>query len=462
MGRARSRVIWIGSAIVGACALAVGVAPAPALAHPLGNFTINTSAALIVRSDEVVIDYLVDMAEVPAFQEQRRIDVDGDGTLSARETVAYRDAACDMRRAELRLHVDGIPAPLSVRSSDLSLPDGQAGFPTLRLTCILATQIASGAPHDLAFEDASYPGRLGWHEVTAVGDRTTLVRSDVPSASPTRRLRSYPADVAPSNVRSASVAFRPGGAPLRPEPGVGTAGTARGGLLAGLASRPDVSAGLVVVMVAVAIAVGAVHALGPGHGKAMIGAYLLGGGGTLRQAAAVGAAVSVMHTASVLGLGLAVLSAERLVAPERVYPWLGFAAGLVALGLGAALLVSRIHALSERRRHGHDHPHPGRPLSRRGLIALALAGGLLPSPSALVVLLGSVSIGRTALGLALIGAFSLGLAASLVAVGAIAIRARHVAASRLPAGLMRLAPVASASCISLIGVLLTARGLAQL
>jgi nickel/cobalt exporter len=176
----------------------------------------------------------------------------------------------------------------------------------------------------------------------------------------------------------------------------------------------------------------------------------------------VGGAVSVMHTASVLGLGILVLSAERLFAPERIYPWLGLVSGLVALGLGAALLVSRLHALSEHRRQGHDHPHPARPLSRRGLIALAFAGGILPSPSALVVLLGSVSIGRTALGLVLIAAFSVGLAASLVAVGVVAIRARHMATGRLPAGLMRLAPVVSAGCIALVGVALTARGLVQI
>jgi nickel/cobalt exporter len=215
------------------------------------------------------------------------------------------------------------------------------------------------------------------------------------------------------------------------------------------------------LMIAAAVGVGAIHALGPGHGKSLIGAYLIGADGTLRHAAAVGAAVSVMHTASVLGLGLLVLSAERLFAPERVYPWLGLASGLVALGLGAALLVSRIHALSEGR-HGHDHPHPDRPLSRRGLVALAFAGGILPSPSALVVLLGSVAIGRAALGLVLIAAFSAGLAASLVAVGVLAIRARHVAAGRLPVGLMRLAPVVSAGCIALLGLALTGRGLLQI
>jgi nickel/cobalt exporter len=437
-------------------------APSTAHAHPLGNFTINTSASLVLRADEVVVDYAVDMAEIPTFQEKGSIDTDDDGSLSPEETTAYRGDACAGLEAGLRLDVDGTSARLAIRSSDLSLPVGQAGLRTLRLTCIFRAAVAPGATHDVVLEDANYPDRLGWREVTAAGDGTTIVRADVPTASPSLRLTSYPKNVRPSNVRSATVAFRPGGAALRAPSTDGTTTPTSGGILADFASRPDLSAGLIALMIAAAILVGAVHALGPGHGKSLIGAYLVGSGGTLRQAVAVGAAVSVMHTASVLGLGVLVLSAERLFAPERVYPWLGLVSGLVALGLGAALLVSRLHALSERRRHGHDHPHPARPLSRRGLIALAFAGGILPSPSALVVLLGSVSIGRTAIGLVLIAAFSVGLAASLVAVGVVAIHARHIATRRLPTGLIRLAPVVSAGCIALVGVALTARGLVQI
>lgn len=436
--------------------------PTRALAHPLGNFTINTSVSLVLRADDVIVDYAVDMAEIPTFQERATIDADNDGSLSSAETAAYRRDACGGLVGGLHLYVDGTPARFALRSSEFSLPAGQAGLRTLRLSCIFRATVAAGATHDLDFEDANYPDRLGWREVTAAGDGATIVRSDVPSESPSLRLTSYPKSVRPSNIRSATIAFRPGGAPLREAPAGETSTQASGGLLADFASRPDLSAGLVVLMVMAAIAVGAVHALGPGHGKSLIGAYLVGSGGTLRQAVAVGAAVSVMHTASVLGLGLLVLSVERLFAPERVYPWLGLASGLVALGLGAALLVSRLHALSERRKHGHDHPHPEGPLSRRGLVALAFAGGILPSPSALVALLGSVSIGRTGLGLVLIAAFSLGLAASLVAVGVVAIRARDMATGRLPASLMRLAPVLSAACIALAGVALTARGLFQI
>lgn len=442
--------------------LAVLAVPATAQAHPLGNFTINTSAALVVRPDDVLVDYVVDMAEIPALQERGTIDVDADGSLSPDETAGYRSVACEALGSGLHLQLDGKSVRLGVRSSDLSLPTGQAGLQTLRLICLFRASLMAGETHHLTLEDSNYAGRLGWREVTAVGDGATLIRSDVPSVSASNRLLSYPKGVRPSDVRFATIAFRPGGAALSARSGAQTTQPASGGLLAGFAARPDLSAGLVALMIAAAIGVGAVHALGPGHGKSLIGAYMVGSGGTLRQAVAVGAAVSVMHTASVLGLGLLVLTAERFFAPERVYPWLGIASGLVALGLGAALLVSRLHALSERHRQGHDHPHPERPLSRRGLIALAFAGGILPSPSALVVLLGSVSIDRTALGLVLIAAFSLGLAASLVAVGALAIRARHVATGRLPTSLMRLMPLASAGCIAIVGLVLTARALIQL
>ncbi len=203
--------------------LVLGVLSVPVLAHahPLGNFTINTSAALVVRADEVVVDYAVDMAEIPTLQEQRRLDPDGDGTPSAEEETAYRSAACEDLRRGLRLRIDGAAAPLTLRSSSFSLPAGQAGLSTLRLRCVFTTAIDPAPVHDLRFEDRTYPDRLGWREVTAAGDGATIVRSDVPRESPSDRLRSYPTGVAPSHVVTASLAFRPGGAALPTEAGPG-------------------------------------------------------------------------------------------------------------------------------------------------------------------------------------------------------------------------------------------------
>jgi ABC-type nickel/cobalt efflux system permease component RcnA len=434
-----------------------------AQAHPLGNFTINTSAGIVLGVDRVSIDYVVDMAEIPTFQERPRIDADGDGALSGAESSAFAADTCRTLARGLALRVDRRTAAIDPGAASVRLLDGQAGLSTLRLSCRFEAATVAAPSHDLRFRDGNYRDRIGWHEVTAVGDATTIVRSDVPTTSPSDRLRSYPKRVPTSDVREAHVRYRLGGSALADTDEASTAReSGNGGLLADLLARPDPSAGLIALMIAVAIGVGAVHALGPGHGKSLIGAYLAGNGGTMRHVVGVGAAVSVMHTASVLGLGMLVLSAERVLSPERVYPWLGLASGLVALGLGAALLVSRIHAISHERHHGHAHPHPSAPLSHRGLVALAFSGGILPSPSALVVLLGSVSIGRTALGLVLITAFSLGLAASLVGVGAVVIRGRAIASHRLPARVVRLVPVGSAACIAIAGLVLTTRGLLQL
>jgi ABC-type nickel/cobalt efflux system permease component RcnA len=181
-----------------------------------------------------------------------------------------------------------------------------------------------------------------------------------------------------------------------------------------------------------------------------------------------------MHTASVLAVGLLVLSAEQLFPPERVYPYLGLLSGLVVLGLGSFLLRSRLRARraardEHQRDHGgdHDHRHPvldpaSSLLSRKSLVALAISGGALPSPTALVVLLAAVALHRLAFGLALIVAFSLGLAGALTAVGLVAIRARDALARRMNAGFGQLIPVGSAAVIMGVGTYLLARAAIQL
>jgi ABC-type nickel/cobalt efflux system permease component RcnA len=248
-----------------------------------------------------------------------------------------------------------------------------------------------------------------------------------------------------------------------------------------LIGREEITPALVAAMVAIAFGIGAVHALGPGHGKTLIAGYLVGAGGGVRQAVGIGIAVSVMHTASVLTLGVLVLSAERLFAPERVYPVLGLASGAIAVVLGTWLLVGRTRAIARGKDpghrhphghdsghthpHGHDHPDPriaDAPLSRRGSFALAFSGGVLPSPSALLVLLASVSLGRTALGLTLIAAFSVGLAGALIGVGIVTLKARDIAERRLTSGIARFLPVASAAGIAAMGLFLAVRGATQL
>jgi ABC-type nickel/cobalt efflux system permease component RcnA len=466
-------------ALVASGALALLTLPgAPAGAHPLGNFTVNTYSGIVVAPGEVRVGYVLDMAEIPTFQEMPSIDTDGDGTASLEERAAWAARRAGELIRGVTLTVDGRPVPLAVSASSMVLRPGQGGLSTLRLEATFTGSIAaSGRIH---YRDENFGGLIGWREVTAVGeDGRALTGSTIPARSVSNELRSYPQDLlsSPVDVSEASFSFAPGRS-SREAAGPDSPGGDRrpgtaGGAFASLVSRPDLSVAVVLVSLALALGLGALHALGPGHGKTVIAGYLVGASGGIRQAVAVGAAVSAMHTSSVLGLGVAILSVERVLPAERVYPWLGLVAGLVALGLGTGLLIARIHAWSDHRRakgashhgHSHAHPHPEagrRPLSRRGLAALAVSGGLLPSPSALLVLLASVALHRLAFGLALIAAFSVGMAGALSLVAVLATRARDLVSRRMDGRLARLVPVASAGTIAVVGAVLTLRAVIQL
>jgi ABC-type nickel/cobalt efflux system permease component RcnA len=244
-----------------------------------------------------------------------------------------------------------------------------------------------------------------------------------------------------------------------------------------------------------AFAFGVIHALGPGHGKTITAAYLVGAGARIRQAVGVGVAVASMHTLSVLTLGLVAVALSASFPAERIYPWLTFVTGAVALALGGVLLTLRVRALRigrEHHAHAHCHPHPhghAHPqgttndhvghdedghehrheptsspdagVSRPRLLALAVSGGILPSPTALVVLLASIAAHRVAYGLSLIAAFSVGLAAALVGISLVALRARTVVDRRLGMRAAAILPVLSALVIVGFGVFFVARGLVQ-
>ena len=457
---------------------AVLSAPATAIAHPLGNFTVNRYAGIEVAPGELRIEYVLDMAEIPTVQVRPAIDTDADGTITDTERSAWAARTGLELLANLTLTVNGRAVALDVVSSSMRFRPGQGGLDILRLEATFAGPL--GASGELAFADANFADRIGWSEVTAAGtDGTAVARSSVPARSVSNALLSYPQDLlaSPLDVHEATLSFRPGtGAPAA----VATVGVGAN------SSRPDVTggafAGLVgrtgpfmLVALVLAFGFGALHALGPGHGKTLMAAYLVGSGGRARHAIAVGGSVAVMHTASVLALGFAVLTVTEVFAPERVYPWLGLVSGLIALALGASLLMARLGSWGGRRvgpeHHaagtaGHEHVHlvpaPAEVLSRGSLTAFAVAGGLLPSPTALVVLLAAVALHRIAYGLALIGVFSLGLATSLVVVGLVALRARDAVAGRMSGRTARLVPVLSAASIALLGLVLTFRGFLQI
>jgi high-affinity nickel-transport protein len=242
----------------------------------------------------------------------------------------------------------------------------------------------------------------------------------------------------------------------------------------------------------IALGLGALHALEPGHGKTIVAAYLVGSRGTAWHAVLLGLIVTASHTAGVFALGAITLYASRYIVPEQLYPWLGVISGLTIAGLGGYMFLRRWNGHDHGHSHGHSHSHghthshvsgqshshwfpsvkqnadahqpiePAQSVSFYQLFALGITGGIIPCPAALVVLLSAFALHRIGLGFFLIIAFSLGLAAVLIAFGMLMVYARQFMASLRMDGPLttRWLPVASAAFMTVLGAAIALRGFA--
>ncbi|HXV02679.1 MAG TPA: hypothetical protein VFP24_03830 [Gaiellaceae bacterium] len=416
------------------------VLPVDAAAHPLGNFTVNRYAGVELSGSHVFVRYAVDLAEIPTLQ---------DGARFRRPGTARRLAG------GLRLELDGRRAPLRPLASRVTLRPGAGGLRTLRFDAVYD---GGRAGRMLVFRDTNFSGRIGWKEIVVSADRgARIVTSSARSQSASDELRSYPRNLlgAPSDTTAATAVVRPGTgegvAPL-----LGDAPSEhRGGGFESLVGR-DGGAGVIGLALMLALFWGAAHALTPGHGKAIVAAYLVGSKGKARHALALGGIVTVTHTIGVFALGLVTLALSELIVPERLYPWLNLVSALLVVGVGVAVLRARLHA-HRHHHHHHDHEH------RRGLLAVGISGGLLPCPSALVVLLAAISLHRVGFGLLLIVAFSLGLASVITGIGLVAVTAKRAFARlSLEGAVVRALPALSAVAIVALGLVMTVRSLPQL
>jgi nickel/cobalt transporter (NicO) family protein len=414
-----------------------------ASAHPLGNFTVNRFSRIEVSGQRLYVVYVLDLAEIPTFQ-AGRIDA---------STYARRLA----RGTELTL--DGHKAELVAGATALAHPVGAGGLRTARLEVLLRGPEISGSSA-IAYHDANYADRIGWKEI--VVGRNAHSSSD--------ELRAYPKDLleSPLDVTSVRATLAPTndppptlshGASLEAPDRVADSGFAK------LIGREHLGFWVVLASLAAALFWGAAHALSPGHGKSIVTAYLVGQRGTPWHAALLGLIVTATHTVGVFTLGFVTLALSQFVVPDQLYPWLNLASGLLVVSIGVSVLAARWrHAHAHARGHHHQHHHHGEEQadgpSFRSLFAVGVSGGLLPCPSALVVLLAAISLHRVAFGLLLIVAFSLGLALSITGVGLIAVAAKRVfARASFDGFVLRALPAVSAAVILLAGVLMTIHAL---
>ncbi|AWE49441.1 nickel transporter [Streptomyces nigra] len=557
----RRRLAASGAAVLtAACALALFTAP-PASAHPLGNFTVNRYDGLVVAPGELRVAHVEDLAEIPATQAGPTIEKAG--------LTAWARQRCANAARDGEVTVDGREAPLTVTASRARVRPGQAGLDTLRVECALTAPLPERVAHTVEFTAAGGEAGPGWREITARGDRMTLTASDVPGTSASGELSEYPEELlsSPADTRSASLRVRPGGPALTASGASGedtedgaSSVLPRGAdrwtrALDDLVSRRELTVGFAALALLLAVFLGALHALAPGHGKTMMAAVATARGGRarMRDVLPLAASVTVTHTLGVVALGLLV-TAGSAAAPS-VITWLGVASGALVIAAGVTLTRRAWHLRASGHGHGHEHPHdhdghphphphPGEsepehaherhPVlvgaspgtapaphphphdhahphphdhvhehdhdhahehgrrgkasfththggvphthptapTLRGTILLGFAGGLVPSPSAVVVLVGAAALGKAWFGLLLVVAYGAGLALTLGAAGFAVVRLgtgamrvldRRPRALTHPVTVLvrRTAPLASAVLVVLIGAGLVVQGAAS-
>jgi nickel/cobalt exporter len=423
--------------VVGAALLA----PAAASAHPLGNFTINRFSRVEVSGHQLYVRYVLDMAEIPTFQ------------------AGHIDARAYARRIarSAQLEVDGKAVQLVPLGTALAHPRGAAGLHTTRLEVILAGPTLSGKT-SISYRDNNYKDRIGWKEIV-VGPTARSISDE---------LRAYPKNMlqSPLDITSVRTDLAPTNGPDVP-PALSTGKTleapdrvADAGF-SSLIGRHHLSALVILASLAAAFFWGMAHALSPGHGKTIVAAYLVGRRGTPWHAAALGAIVTATHTIGVFALGLVTLALSAFIVPEQLYPWLNLVSGVLVVAIGATVFRSRLRHRGHTHDHSHGHHHHEHEApSRRSLVAVGITGGLLPCPSALVVLLAAISLHRVAFGMLLIVAFSAGLALSITGIGLIAVFAKQIfKRASFEGRLVRLLPAASALVILAAGLAMTVRAL---
>ncbi|MFG2326183.1 nickel transporter [Streptomyces sp. NPDC048568] len=476
------------AALTAACALVL-LAPAGVSAHPLGNFTVNRYDGLIAAPGRLSVDHVEDLAEIPATQAGPDVERLGPAEWARRR--------CERAALDSRLTVDGRGVALTARHSGVRVRPGQAGLDTLRLECRFTAPLPDSGPVSVGFRAAGASAGPGWREITARGDRTTLTASDVPEESASRELTRYPQESlsSPADTASASLRVRPGGPALdrdrqdAPAASVLPRGADRWTrALDSLVARRHLTLGFAALALVVAVALGAGHALAPGHGKTLMAATAAarGGGARLKDVLPMAASVTVTHTLGVVALGVLVTAGSA--ATPSVVAWLGVAGGALVTLAGASLVRralrsrahGRTHAHHHDHGHSHDHPHEHGPHTHthpvsptlRGTILLGFAGGLVPSPSAVVVLVGAAAVGHAWFGLLLVVAYGLGLALTLTAAGVAVVRLGGGVSrllTRRPrwtsgplAGMVRRAtPLGSACVVVLLGAGLVFRGAAS-
>ncbi len=477
-----------------------------AQAHAIDSVNIDQYTRLEPGLNSIRIHYIVDMGNFHAYLEHRTIDTNVDSQVSSAEQEAYLTRKIPELLAGMSLTVNNRPVELLLKTKELrfpvvEVPDVDGGLMTMRLTLDLEAQLPEiTQPTNFEYHNRNFTDATGWREIVARPLDGLILDNPALEQDQSNQLQAYPQGVTSLlDVRWAAFRAAPGGAaqPAATQQASALTRTAQpGDQFAALIAAPALTPPVILFSLLLSLALGAGHALTPGHGKAIVGAYLVGNRGQAKHAILLGLTVTVTHTIGVFVLGFAAMFISNYILPERLFPWLELLSGLLVVAIGLSMFWQRLtrlirygyvpqhnhnpsdHDHSHDHHHDHDHDHDhgphshshlppdaddGQPISLRGLLALGVSGGLLPCPSALVVMLGAIALHRVAFGMLLIVAFSIGLAGVLTGVGLVLVYARRLF-ERIPSDgrWIRAISVVSAAVVTVAGLVISAGALLQL
>ena len=458
-------------------------------AHLIDSANIDQYTRLEIAAKRIQIHYILNMGDFPAYIERRAIDTNVDAQLSAEEQQVYLNKKIPELLARLSLQVNNSPVPLSLVSSDLSfpaiiIPDVEGQLITMQLVLNLEAPLPeNAAPLNVEYSNNNFTDGSGWREIVVHPLDGLTLNDPALEQDLSHELQSYPTAMKSTLLDVRSVRFRAAlGGTAQPQP-VSTA--VAGSTLrqpddpfAGLIAAPILTPQLILFSLLLSLLLGAGHALTPGHGKTIVGAYLVGNRGRAKDAVILGLTTTVTHTSSVFVLGFITMFISSYILPERLFPWLELLSGALVVVIGLRMFWQRLIDFARygyvpqhnhedhphEHEHGpHTHTHDVQPITLRGLLALGVSGGLLPCPSALVVMLGAIALHRIAFGMLLIVAFSIGLAGVLTGIGLLLVYAQRLF-ERFPSDgrLIRGVSVVSAAVVTVAGLVITVGALAQM
>lgn len=473
-----------------------------AKAHLIDSANIDQYTRLEISLKQVQVHYILNMGDFPAYLERRLIDTNVDAQLSDQEQEAYLDKKIPELLAQLSLKVNNTPVELHLRTKALSfpaldIPDGDGQLITMQLVLTLEAQLLeTTGPIQVEYSNHNFIEGNGWREIVVrTLDGLTLDPSTLENDL-SNELQSYPAsmqstllDVRTVNFRLAASGAAQGVSP-QPSATQQPVGLPRSSQtddqFAGLITTQTLTPQIIFFSLLLAMILGAGHALTPGHGKAIVGAYLVGNRGRAKDAIILGLTTTITHTSSVFALGFVTMLVSNYILPERLFPWLELLSGALVVVIGISMFWQRLtdltrygyvpvhshedhhhdhhHHKHHSHEHGsHTHSHDVQPITMRNLLALGISGGLLPCPSALVVMLGAIALHRIAFGMLLIVAFSIGLAGVLTGIGLLMVYAQRLF-ERLPsdARWIRAISVISAAVVTISGLAISTGALTQL